>query len=51
MLNPRLTEGPIKSPLSLCLPVSLSVRQFSIFIRNGTLVFVIFGAMVDNWNI
>ena len=32
---PRPMEGPIKSPLFIC----LSVRQFSIFPRNGSLVF------------
>ena len=34
-LDPRLTEGPIKSPLS----VRLSVCQFGIFLRNGSLFF------------
>ena len=31
--------------------VCLSVQQFGIFLRNGSLIFLIFGTMVDNWNI
>ena len=34
-LGPRPTDDPIKSPLS----VYLSVRQFGVFLRNGSLVF------------
>ena len=35
---------------SFCLWVCLSIRQFGIFVRNGSLV-LIFCTMVDNWNI
>ena len=37
-LDPRPTEGPIKSPLSIC----LSLCQFGIFLRNESLFFSIF---------
>ena len=33
----------------VCLSIRLSVRQFGIFLRNGS--FSIFDTMVDNWNI
>ena len=39
LFRPRPTEGPIKSPLSVCLCVCLSVRHFS---QNGSLVFLWF---------
>ena len=48
--EPRDTEDPIKSPLSVCLVASLSL--FGVFFRNGSLVFFrIFCLIVDNWNI
>ena len=41
-------EGPIKS---LFLSVCLFIHQFSIFLRNVSLIFSdIFCVMVDNWN-
>ena len=41
-------EVPTKSQLS----VYLTVPQFGFFLKNGLLVFfLIFGTMVDNWNI
>ena len=44
ILDPRPTEGPIKSPLSVCPSVG-------ILLRNGSLIFfLIFGTMTDNWN-
>ena len=43
ILDPQPLEGPIKSLLSfgssVCLSVCLFVCQFSIFLRNGSLVF------------
>ena len=56
----RHTEGPTRSPLSVCLLsrlsvslpfVRLSVCQFGICFRNGSLVFSVFCMVVDNWNI
>ena len=35
LLDPRPTDSPIKSPFS----ISLFVRQFGVFLRNGSLVF------------
>ena len=35
LLDPRPTEGPIKSPLSVC----LSFSQFGVFLINGSLDF------------
>ena len=53
---PRPMEDPIKSLFSVFPSVfpsfSLSVRQFCIFLRNGSFIFFLtFGTMVDNWNI
>lgn len=45
-LYPCPTEGPIKSQLSVCLSIRLSIFQFDIFLRN-----LIFSTMVDSWNI
>ena len=43
LVDPRPTEGPIKSLLSFCqffcLSICMSIRQFDIFLRNGSLVF------------
>ena len=39
-------EGPIKSLLTVCWSVHPSVQHFY---QDGLLVFLIFGAMVDNW--
>ena len=44
LLDPRPAEGPVKSPLSVCLSVCPSVRQFGIFLRDGSLVFT------DSWH-
>ena len=38
-LDPCPSEGPIKSPLSGCLFVRLSVRQFGVFLGNYPIVF------------
>ena len=47
-LDPSPMEVPTKSQLS----VYLTVPQFGFFLKNGLLVFfLIFGTMVDNWNI
>ena len=42
-MDPHPKEGPIKSLLSVC----LSVQQFSIFLRNGSLVF--FWFLAQSW--
>ena len=47
-LDPSPMEVLTKSQLS----IYLSVPQFGFFLKNGLLVFfLIFGTMVDNWNI
>ena len=38
-LDPCPSEGPIKSPLSGCLFVRLSIRQFGVFLGNDPIVF------------
>ena len=50
ILNPRPTEGPIKSVVCwfVCVSLCLSASQFSIFLRNGSLVFSDFLHNVDN---
>ena len=42
LVGPRPTEGPIKSPLSVCPSVRLSTRQLGVFLRNGSIVFADF---------
>ena len=52
ILESRLTEDPIMSIcLSVRLSTCLSVPQFGIFVRNGSLVFPNFSKNVDNKNI
>ena len=52
LLDCHPAKGPIKSLLclSVFLSIGLSVCQFIVFLRNGSLVFV-FCFMVDDWNI
>ena len=49
-LDPRPTEGPIKSPLSVSLSVCPPVSS-AFFSEMAHYFFMIIGTMVDNWNI
>ena len=51
LLEPRSTEGDIKSPLSVCQSGRLPVSQFGVFLRNGGLVFSDFWQDGRYWNI
>ena len=45
-LDTRTTEGPIKSLLSVCLSVNSAI-----FSETGDQIFLIFGTMIDSWNV
>ena len=47
-------EGSYKITVSACPSVCLvplSIHQFGIFLRNGSIVFSAFGTIVDNWSV